>query len=170
MGGKADLPVKERNVDQKDFRSVMGHLPAGVTVVTTRAEDGSAAGLTVSAFTSVSLRPTLVLVCIHKNADSHDHILRRRAFAVNILAADQEALALRFSVEPPESRFLNLDPQDSPLGNPLISGSVGWLDCRVTDAFPGGDHSVILAEAVDGRAREGDPLLFHRGILKGIGA
>ena len=156
-------------MEQRDFRNVMGHLPAGVTVVTTRAEDGSPAGLTVSAFTSVSLRPTLVLICIHKEADSHEHILRRRSFAVNILAADQEALALRFSVEPPDGRFTNLDPQESPLGNPLIPGALGWLDCRVTGAFPGGDHSVILAEALDGKARDGNPLLFHRGVLKGVG-
>jgi len=156
-------------VGEKKFRNVMGHFPTGVTVVTTRGEDGAPQGLTVSALTSVSLQPVLLLVCVHLEATSHDPILRGRSFAVNLLAANQTELAVQFATGVPEDRFSGLAWGESPLGNPLLSGCLGWLDCQVQDVFPGGDHSVILATVVDCFAREGEPLLFHRGELKGIG-
>ena len=157
-------------IEEKRFRYVMGHIPAGVTIVTLRREDGTPLGLTVSAIVSVSLEPIRLLVCIHKEAASHDPILRGGSFAVNVLSSRQADLAMRFASEPPEDRFIALDLQDSPLGNPLLPGSLAWLDCRVTDVYPGGDHSVILAGVAGCEAREGDPLLFHRGVLRGMGS
>ena len=156
-------------VGEKKFRNVMGHFPTGVTVVTTRGEDGSPQGLTVSALTSVSLKPVLLLVCVHLEATSHDLILGSRSFAVNLLGDDQTGLAVRFATGVPENRFSDLAWEESPLGNPLLSGCLGWLDCQVQDVFPGGDHSVILATVLECFAREGEPLLFHRGQLKGLG-
>jgi 3-hydroxy-9,10-secoandrosta-1,3,5(10)-triene-9,17-dione monooxygenase reductase component len=157
-------------IEEKKFRYVMGHIPAGVTIVTSRTEDGAPLGLTVSAIVSVSLDPIRLLVCIHREAASHDPILRGGSFAVNVLSSRQADLAMRFATDPPEDRFKALDFQDSPLGNPLLPGSLAWLDCSVTDVYPGGDHSVILAGVAGCEAREGDPLLFHRGVLRGIGS
>jgi flavin reductase (DIM6/NTAB) family NADH-FMN oxidoreductase RutF len=156
-------------IEEKRFRDVMGRFPTGVTLVTTRGEGGAPLGLTVSAFTSVSLDPILVLVCIHREANSHDPIIEGGSFAVNILTSDQADLAIRFSSGLVEERFRGLEPEESPLGNPLLPGSLAWLDCRVKEAFPGGDHSVVLAEVVDCLGRDGDPLLFHRGVLRGVG-
>ncbi len=156
-------------VGEKRFRNVMGHFPTGVTIVTTRGEGGAPQGLTVSALTSVSLDPVLLLVCVHLEATPHDSIVKGRSFAVNFLAADQTDLALRFASGVPEDRFTGLTWEESSLGNPLLSGCLGWLDCQVQEVLPGGDHSMILATVLECFAREGEPLLFHRGKLKGMG-
>lgn len=156
-------------VEEKRFRDVMRRFPTGVTVVTTRDEGGEPLGLTVSAFTSVSLDPILVLVCIHREANAHDAIIESGSFAVNILTSDQSDLATRFASGLAEERFRGIEPILSPLGNSLLPGSLAWLDCRVTQTFPGGDHSVVLAEVVDCVGLDGDPLLFHLGVLKGVG-
>jgi flavin reductase (DIM6/NTAB) family NADH-FMN oxidoreductase RutF len=157
-------------IDEKKFRDVMGHFPTGVTIVTTRGEEGAPLGLTVSAFTSVSLDPVLLLVCIHRAATPHDLLLRRGSFTVNVLSAEHAGMALRFASVETGERFRGLDVEESPLGNPLVSDCLAWLDCRVTEVYPGGDHSIVLAEVVDCEARDGSPLLFHRGALRGIGS
>lgn len=153
-------------VDQMTFREVMAHYPTGVTVVTSRGETGEPVGLTVNAFTSVSLDPVLLLVCIHHEAASHDPITKGGGFAVNVLSARQGDLAIRFSAGRVEDRFVGLDWEESPQGNPLIPGGVAWLDCRVSDIFPGGDHSIVVAEVTACESQGGKPLLFHGGALR----
>jgi flavin reductase (DIM6/NTAB) family NADH-FMN oxidoreductase RutF len=157
-------------VEETKFRRVMGHFPTGVTVVTTRGEKGAPLGLTVSAFTSVSLVPVRILICIHKDAAAHGLIVGGSSFSVNILSSLQERLAIRFASSVAEERFAGLEVLESPLGNPLLTGTLGWLDCEVRDVFPGGDHSVVLAEVMECQARVGDPLVFYRGELKGLGS
>jgi flavin reductase (DIM6/NTAB) family NADH-FMN oxidoreductase RutF len=153
----------------EEFRRVMGHFATGVTVVTTRGLDGEPVGLTVNAFASVSLDPVLVLVCVHRLASGHDPLLAAGHFAVNVLAEEQEALAVRFAAGESSERFRGLDVTDGPLGSPLLPGALAWLDCRIHEVFPGGDHSVVVGEAVAFQARDGRPLLFFRGGLRGMG-
>lgn len=153
-------------VEEEKFRAVMGHFATGVTVVTTRGGDAGPLGLTVSAFTSVSLRPVQVLICVHRAAGPHDAILESGSFAVNVLSADQAHLATRFATGPSGERFKGLEFRDDPLGNPLLPG-LAWLTCRVREVWPGGDHSVILGDVQDCDARTGRPLLFYRGRLEG---
>ncbi len=152
-------------VGEEKFRSVMGHFATGVTVVTTRNREGDPTGLTVNAFTSVSLDPPLVLVCVHEAAASHDPLLEVGYFAVNVLSASQEGLALLFSRGVAEERFRGLETRDAPRGSPLLPGVVAWLECRVRDVYPGGDHHIIVGEVLTGDEPGGDPLLFHRGRL-----
>jgi flavin reductase (DIM6/NTAB) family NADH-FMN oxidoreductase RutF len=154
-------------VEEARFREVMGHFATGVTVVTTRDPDGIPVGLTVSALTSVSLRPTLLLICVHQEAASHDELLRSGTFAVNVLAADQSGLAMRFARSKPAERFRGVEVESGPLGNPLLPGFLAWLECDVREVWSGGDHSVVLGEVMECAARPGDPLLFFRSQLKG---
>jgi flavin reductase (DIM6/NTAB) family NADH-FMN oxidoreductase RutF len=154
-------------VGEEKFRKVMGHFATGVTVVASRGPEG-AVGLTVNAFTSVSLDPPLVLVCLHKNADAHDPLIKAGHFGVSFLTAEQEDLALTFSRDDPHERFRGLEVAYGPLGSPLIRGALAWMECRVDEVFPGGDHFIITGEVVDCRAGDGDPLLFFRGSLRGI--
>jgi flavin reductase (DIM6/NTAB) family NADH-FMN oxidoreductase RutF len=156
-------------IGTEEFRNVMGHFATGVTVVTSRGADGVPLGLTVNAFTSVSLDPLLVLVCIHRRASGHDALLESGHFAVNVLRREQEDLALRFSATDASERFRDLPATDGPLGTPLIPGALAWLECRVREVFPGGDHSVILGEVVGCQAHPGEPLLFFKGRLMGLG-
>jgi len=155
-------------IGQEEFRTVMGHFSTGVTVVASRKPDGDPVGLTVNAFTSVSLEPPTVLVSLHKDAAGYDPLLKVGHFGVSILSAQQHDLACRFAEEDPDERFLGLDVEVGALGSPLIKGALAWLECRVQEVFPGGDHDIVLGEVVDCGGRKGDPLLFFRGSLLGM--
>ena len=154
-------------VGQDEFRRVMSHFATGVTVVASRDRDGRRVGLTVNAFTSVSLDPPLVLVCIHKGADAHDPIREAGHFGLSFLRSCQEDVALRFSVDDSDVRFRDVETSTGDLGSPLIKGSLAWMECRVRDIHSGGDHSIFLGEVVGCGAEEDEPLLFFRGSLQG---
>jgi flavin reductase (DIM6/NTAB) family NADH-FMN oxidoreductase RutF len=156
-------------VDVPRFRNVMGHFATGVTVVTASRPEGGFLGLTVNAFTSVSLNPLLVLICVNRAALSHDELLDSGAFAVNVLAEDQEEVAIRFAGGDPRTRFTGVEVTPAPSGSPILAGVLAWLDCRVVQAYPGGDHSVIVARVTDCEARTGEPLIFFRGRMRGLG-
>ena len=157
-------------VSEEQFRWVMGHFATGVTVVSSRASDGEPVGLTVNAFTSVSLDPPLVLVCLHKNADGHDPILEAGHFGVSFLAEPQGEVALTFSQADPDDRFPGLQVKDGSLGSPLVEGALAWMECRVVDVHPGGDHSIVVGRVESCDAKDGDPLIFFRGNLSGLGS
>lgn len=151
-------------MDADEFRRVMGHFPTGVTVVTTRAEDGRCCGLTVNAFCSVSLDPTLVLVCIERESDSHDCLLHSRIFAVSVLEGEAgETLSRRFSSYERADKFDGVAHRTERTGSPVLDQAMAWLDCRVVEVLPAGDHTIFVGEALDGDAREGDALVYYRG-------
>lgn len=151
-------------MDPSEFRRVMGHFPTGVAVVTTRRDDGSIRGLTVNAFCSVSLDPTLVLVCIERSAESHEWIAETGVFAVNVLEGEAgEAISRRFAGLEAGEKFDGVAYHAEQTGSPVLDASMAWLDCRVVQTVPSGDHTVFIAEALEGDAREGDPLLYYRG-------
>jgi flavin reductase (DIM6/NTAB) family NADH-FMN oxidoreductase RutF len=150
-------------VGQEKFRKIMGHFATGVTVVTACSRKGEAVGLTVNAFTSVSLDPLLVLVCLHREASTYDPLLESGYFVINVLDRSQEHLGVRFAEAEDEDRFLGLDTITGPRGSPILLGSMAWLECRVKDVIPGGDHSIVLGEVVEGEALGGEPLMFFRG-------
>lgn len=103
-------------IDKERFREVMGHFASGVTVVTTRDQEKRPVGLTVSAFTSVSLEPTLLLICVHTEAGPHDAIIQRGTFAVNILSAHQGLLATHFAEGTARERYPGAGGDGWPLG------------------------------------------------------
>jgi len=133
----------------------------GVTIVTTRAGD-RIHGMTVSAFTEVSLEPPLVLVCIDKTSTTQPIIAEGGGFAVNILARGQEALAKRFASDGAEDRrFSDLYCEAGATGAPLLAGSVASLDCRLETAHEAGDHIIYIGEVVGLYLADGEPLLFY---------
>lgn len=150
-------------MDAQRFRQVVGSYPTGVTVVTGRDADGAPFGLTVNSFTSVSLDPPLVLVCIDRLASSHDPLVRGRSFVVNVLAREQTALAARFATEPSADRFRDLRWEEGPLGDPVLPGAVAWLACTVGAVHPAGDHSILVGRVEGLDASDREALVFHRG-------
>jgi len=152
-------------VTEEKFRHVMGHFATGVTILASRGPGGEPVGLTVNAFTSVSLDPPLILVCVHKEAEAHESILRSGHFGLSFLERDQEQLALTFAVADPEERFKGMEVEAGPAGSPIIPGVMAWLDCRVEGSYPGGDHTIIVGRVVGCEAKDGDPLLFFKGSL-----
>ena len=149
-------------VSKDEFRRALGHFASGVTVVTTRPEEGQPLGITVSAFSSLSLEPPLVLICIDKRASLHDHLKEGSHFAVNILAEDQELVSRRFASKV-EDRFEGLGYRVGETGAPLLSGALASIECRIVHAYPGGDHTIIVGEVLMADVREGRPLAYFRG-------
>lgn len=149
-------------VEKADFRRALGHFAAGVTVVTSKFADGELGGITVTAFSSLSLDPPLVLVCIDKRARMHDRLEKGGNFAVNILADDQEVVARRFaSSDPDPFREIGYSPGLS--GAPVIHGALAAVECRIVERLPGGDHTIIIGEVEATQVRAGKPLLYFRG-------
>jgi flavin reductase (DIM6/NTAB) family NADH-FMN oxidoreductase RutF len=156
-----------------DFRSTVGSFATGVTVVTTRGEE-QAYGMTANAFSSVSLDPPLVLVCVIANSEGSAHIEENRCFAVNVLHADQEPLSRYFaSRDRPRGRdaFREVAHRTASSGSPILDGSIAYLDCRVHAAYEAGDHQIFIGEVLElGFDPDGNPLVFHAGRYRLVGS
>jgi len=139
----------------------MGCFATGVTIVTTKS-DGELYGMTVNSFTSVSLQPPLVLVCLAKDARTTPAVQARGWFAVNILQEGQVELSNRFA-QSEEDRFAGLKFSLDEYGLPILPGCIAHLVCRVYRIDPGGDHIIVLGEVVKAEFQEAAPLLFFRG-------
>lgn len=143
-------------------RKIMGRFATGVTVVTT-SKDGRHGGLTANAVCSLSLDPPLVLVAVDKRAGSHAELLEHKCFAVNILASDQEEISQRFAKSGPKD-FSGLEWKTAVTGAPILAGTLGFVDCRVSDVLRGGDHDIFVGEIVAGEVSEGGrPLMYYSG-------
>lgn len=151
-------------IDENEFRRVMGHFPTGVSVVTTLARGGRPCGLTVNAFCSVSVEPTLVLVCVERGSDSHECIGGSGFFAVSVLEGEHgESLARRFSDAEAGDKFDGVAHRSERTGAPVLEAAMAWLDCTVVQEVRAGDHTVFIAEVVAADARTGEPLIYFRG-------
>jgi flavin reductase (DIM6/NTAB) family NADH-FMN oxidoreductase RutF len=152
-----------------DFRRVMSHFATGVTIITAWDPDHRPTGLTASSFTSVSLHPPLVLVCVSQKAQCYPAISAAGRFAVNILCQGQEGASRRFATStsaPGEEKFVGLEYRSGPLGLPVLPEALASLECTVVHAYPGGDHTIFVAqvEAAESRGDAGkEPLLYFRG-------
>ncbi len=149
-------------IDQDLFRAVLGRFASGITVITTRDAAGVPHGMTVSAFSSLSLDPPLVLACVAANATMRPVLDGTDAFGVNILCDAQEAISRRFA-GPVDDRFGGIGYSEGRLGAPILDDVLAWLQCRVVARHPAGDHVILVGEVADAGAREGRPLLYYRG-------
>lgn len=143
------------------FKNALSHFPSGVTVVTTLDAQGKPWGFTASAFTSLSLDPPLVLVCLDRRADSHDTFFSAEHYAVSILSADQLPIALRFATKEIEKFGGFATTNGSETGVPLIPGALVHLECRMHQTFPVGDHTILIGYVLAAGVSEGEPLLYH---------
>ncbi|HUA32820.1 MAG TPA: flavin reductase family protein [Candidatus Binataceae bacterium] len=155
-------------IEKNELRRVMGHFATGVTVITTLRASGELHGLTANAFTSVSLIPPLVLICVDKKAESYPCFEESKVFTVNILASDQEAISRRFAVSGGE-KFQGVAYRAGANSAPILEGALAYIECRVTNTIDGGDHTVYLGEVEQAETREVKPLLFFRGGYREIG-
>jgi flavin reductase len=160
-------------VSTSEFRKALGQFATGVTVVTVMRDNQRVHGMTANSFTSVSLEPLQILVCVDRLALTHKFLHERRTFGVNILAEEQEAVARYFArpeQEPESGSGLGVAFHASPRGTPLLSGTLVQLDCGLVSAVEAGDHSIFIGEVAEMHVREGRPLLFHGGQFKKIGS
>ncbi|HKV83146.1 MAG TPA: flavin reductase family protein [Ktedonobacterales bacterium] len=151
------------DVDTATFRAVMSRFATGVTVATT-CQGEQRIGITVNAFTSVSLDPPLVLICIERASVVHDMFVKSGVFAVNFLSADQEAISTGFAASTPEryENFCGVASHPVVTGAPVFDTCLAFVDCRVVNTYDGGDHSIFLGRVVALANGEGLPLLYYR--------
>jgi flavin reductase (DIM6/NTAB) family NADH-FMN oxidoreductase RutF len=145
-------------------RRIMGRFATGVTVVTTRYGSGDQIwGMTANSLTSLSLEPPLVLITVDRRNAIYEFLMRARCFALNILTKDQEAISRRFAVRGPKD-FSDLQYTEAETGSPILDGVLAYVDCRIVEFIPGGDHDIVVGEVVaSGLGNYGQPLLFYNG-------
>jgi flavin reductase (DIM6/NTAB) family NADH-FMN oxidoreductase RutF len=152
-------------IDTDRFRALMRRFATGVTVVTCPGPEGPE-GVTVNAFASVSLRPPRVLVCLDGGSRSLRSILTAGRYAVNVLGWEQRELAARLAdkTRTPAQRFAGILGPTLVTGSPVVSDSLAVIDCLLEQAWPCGDHMLLVGDVVGGAAgRMDDPLLFYEG-------
>jgi 3-hydroxy-9,10-secoandrosta-1,3,5(10)-triene-9,17-dione monooxygenase reductase component len=148
--------------DPQELRKVLGTFPTGVTVITTRALDGTPVGLTANSFNSVSLNPPMVLWSLARSARSREAFESATHWAVHILAADQEELANRFATRGTD-KFAGLMVDRGAGDIPLLNGSAARLQCRTSFKYDGGDHIIFVGEVLHVDHTDNAPLVFHAG-------
>ncbi|GAC1388164.1 MAG: hypothetical protein NVSMB31_01700 [Vulcanimicrobiaceae bacterium] len=150
------------------FKDAMRRFATGVTVVTSL-KDGEPRGVTVSAFASVSLDPPSVLICVNREARSYLFISTSKVFCVNILSAQQQQLAERFSGKLREKQFEGVDYFVDQTGAAVLTGSLAHLDCEVTGEHHVGSHSIFIGKVLSIGTAEGSPLGYFAGEFKNFG-
>ena len=154
-------------MDSTEFRAIVGCFATGVTVVTTNV-GGELHGMTANAFTSLSLEPLQVLVCVGKSGTCLKQIQDAGRFGVSVLSAEQEKVSNLFakSQDPERDRLRGARFTLSENGVVRLDDAIAYLDCQLARSFDGGDHDIVIGEVTGGRVNgdsAGAPLLFYRG-------
>jgi flavin reductase (DIM6/NTAB) family NADH-FMN oxidoreductase RutF len=144
---------------QNDFKSACSRFPSGVTITTVMGENGLPYGITVSSFTSVSLSPPMVLVCIDQHSPVLQHIGVGKHFGVNVLAAHQQELSVRFSRDR-ENRFSGVQWSAGRTGVPLLPDVLASFECETVQILIGGDHWILLGKVLQANSQNGAPLIY----------
>ena len=154
-------------IDGRDLRNAMGLFATGVTIITTKDASGKPFGLTANAFSSLSLDPPMLLICVDKGVDCYACFDESKVFGVNFLSLAQEELSTRFATKGIE-KFEGLSYAVGELGVALLDGALAHFECRVVHAYEGGDHTIYVGEVRRLVTMEGNPLLFFQGKYRSL--
>lgn len=132
-------------IDPRELRNAFGAFMTGVTVVTSRDHDGNPIGFTANSFTSVSLDPPLVLVCLANSSRNFDALSNAQGFAVNVLSETQKDVSNTFA-KTVEDRFASVHWQKGPFGSPVFEGVSAWFDCSMFQTVDAGDHLILIGK------------------------
>jgi len=146
-------------VTGEEFRRACGRFATGVTIATVLDPANAPHGLTVSSFTSVSLEPPLVLICLGHEVTNIAHFCKATYFGINVLADDQQALSERFATKGGD-RFDGVKWHPGATGVPLLSGSLAQIECAIHHRAEMGDHDIFVGEMLNAHFAEGAPLLY----------
>jgi len=155
------------SIGANQFRHTMGQLASGVTVVTVRDASGRAWGMTVSAVTSLSLDPPMLLVCIDQAAAIYDLLVSADIFGVNVLEESQADVARRFA-DRDRHAWDDHEGEHSSVSLPLVTGAIAHVDVMRKEVYDGGDHSIITGTVMWSAVREGRPLCYFRSDYTGL--
>ncbi|MEM7173542.1 MAG: flavin reductase family protein [Pseudomonadota bacterium] len=160
------MPIQE--IDPRDLRRAFGAFATGVTVVTTTDGERRPWGFTANSFTSVSLDPPLVLICIAKTAGSCPVFEKAGHFAINILAESQRGLSGHFASPKPD-KFDGIACSAKVSGSPVLDGTVAWLDCAMHEVVDAGDHYILIGRVIAYDYSSEPPLGYCRGAYVSFG-
>ena len=159
---QALLAERLSSFDNRELRTAFGSFMTGVTIVTTAGVDGQPRGFTANSFTSVSLEPPLLLICVGKSAASMEVFRQARGFAVNILSEAQKDTSVLFASKRAD-KFETARWRPGPFGNPLIEGSAAWFDCARYQVIDAGDHIILMGHVEAFSYTDANPLGYARG-------
>jgi flavin reductase (DIM6/NTAB) family NADH-FMN oxidoreductase RutF len=159
--------LENNAIDKQLFRRACGQFPTGVTVTTVLGRDGAPYGITVSSFTSVSLTPPLVLVCVDHRSHLIEHFQDGCSFGINVLCERQQDMSQRFSRNGPD-RFESVSWYPGSTGVPLLPGVLANFECRLVDRRAAGDHLILIGEVLHAAYNEGYPLAYFRSSYRSV--
>ena len=149
-------------VDASEFKNALKLWASGVTVVTAQSEAQGLKGMTATSFSSVSLDPPQILVCLNQNTDTGAAVLEQKQFAVNILNSEQQNVSNQFAGgSSQEERFANVAWEAGDNGAPLLTEALACLECRVVEQVLAGTHWIVIGEVQKVVCRTGEPLLYY---------
>ena len=161
-----DMPA----LDGREFRDALGWFATGVTVITTRGTNGDLVGFTANSFTSVSLEPPLISVCVDERAHLLPLVKDRRLFGINVLKEDQQNLSEFFARPEQDQEAHEREVSKHQVrfhwttdGIPLLVGVLCQIACRLYSAHVAGDHTIVVGEVLSAQLHFGQPLIFFRG-------
>jgi flavin reductase (DIM6/NTAB) family NADH-FMN oxidoreductase RutF len=150
------------------FRQIAGQWLTGIAVVTAMESSTEPCGMTMNAVTSLSLDPPQFLLCLDRRARTMAAIQNSGSFCINYLREDQKAIAISFS-RPGDNRFAALAYRAGETGSPVIEGVIAYVECRLHAIQPGGDHWIVIGDAVNGAVHGGRPLAYFSGAYRRMG-
>jgi flavin reductase (DIM6/NTAB) family NADH-FMN oxidoreductase RutF len=154
-------------VTSEEFRRACGRFATGVTIASVLDPQGVPHGLTVSSFTSVSLNPPLILICLGHEVSIIDIFRASRFFGINVLGENQRGLSDRFARKG-EDRFNGLEWRRGETGVPLLPGTLASIECAIDQRFTAGDHDIFLGEMVSACVADGEPLVHFASRYRGL--
>lgn len=154
--------METTKVTDERFKQAMGSFPSGVTIVTTLCEDNQRTGFTASAFSSLSLSPPLILVCLACNAECYERFKNEKQFAVNIIGPEYEELAYKFATKGVD-KFGGEEFVVGESGLPILPDSPVSLECSTKNVYPGGDHIILVGQVQYLNINSGSPSIWHAG-------
>jgi len=155
-------------IEKQQFRRICGKFASGITVATVLDSTGACHGMTANSFTSVSLTPPLVLICVDHGARIREHFRIGSHFGINILSASQKALSDRFAGSGYD-RFEGIGWYPGETGVPLLPDVLATIECARVNVVTAGDHDIVIGEVVHADCRDGEPLVFYGGQYRSLG-
>ncbi len=152
----------------RNLRQALGSFPTGVTVVSCLDTNKNPLGFTANSFTSVSLDPKLISICIDKESFNIDSFSITKHFAVSVLSENQQSISTTFAT-PNEDRFKNVEWRTEDTGSPIINGAVAWFDCNTEQAVDAGDHLILIGKIIAFDSSPKTPLMYLRGNYVNLG-
>jgi flavin reductase (DIM6/NTAB) family NADH-FMN oxidoreductase RutF len=163
------LPIRPVPIDKELFCRSCGRFATGITVATVLGTDGEPHGMTANSFTSVSLAPPLVLICVDHRARLLHHLRRSEHFGLNVLTDRQRALSVHFA-RSGRDRFDTIPWYPGETGVPLLPDVLATIECGIHRMLEAGDHTVVIGEVLHARCHEGQPLLYFGSAYRKLSA